>query len=133
MEPERGRALTILAALFAILAITNFAKFLPVTSDTGFVLFGTRLAGAANVVAGLIAGVVVGTYAFGIWGMRRWALPMSWCYAAYVIANGILFRLTYPIPAELGGKIFEIGYSIVATGTAVGTAMLLSQRKAELR
>ncbi len=95
---NRGKPLTALAVLFGLLAFSNFIKFVPVTDDTGFVLFGERLAGTANIVAGGIAGTILVVYAMGIWRLRRWALPLGWVYAAYVVVNSVCFRLRYPMP-----------------------------------
>ncbi len=130
--PERGRLLTILAVLIGVLALTNFAKPIAVTSDTGFVLFGERLAGLPNAVAGIIAGFVLLAYAAGIWRMRRWALTLGWVYAAYVVTNLVLFRLRNPMPVETGHQVFEIVYPLVAIAGAVGTAWLLSRRRVDL-
>ena len=132
MSPPRGRLLTVLSVLFGILGLSNFIKFVPVTNDTGFVLLGERLSGTGNVVAGVIAGGVLLTYAAGIWQLRGWAVPLGWVYAAWVVANSILFRLRYPMPSATGQLIFEVTYSVVAITIAVGTAILLSRRRAHL-
>ena len=132
MSPPRGRLLTVLSVLFGILGLSNFIKFVPVTNDTGFVLLGERLSGTGNVVAGVIAGGVLLTYAAGIWQQRGWAVPLGWVYAAWVVANSILFRLRYPMPSATGQLIFEVTYSVVAITIAVGTAILLSRRRAHL-
>jgi hypothetical protein len=118
--------------LFGLLAFSNFIKFVPVTDDTGFVLFGERLAGTANVVAGGVAGTILVAYAMGIWRLRRWALPLGWIYAAYVVVNSVCFRLRYPMPTATGQRIFELTYAVVAIATAVGTALLLTRRRDQL-
>jgi len=133
MTSDRGRVLTVLAVLYAILALSNLIKFLPLTDDTGFVLFGQRLAGTANVLAGLMAGAILIVYAAGIWRMRRWVLPLGWCYAAWVAANTVLFRVRYPMPAARGQQFFEVTYAVVAIGVSLGTALLLRRRRADLR
>ena len=132
MTANRGPTLTALAVLFGLLAFSNFIKFVPVTHDTGFVLFGERLAGTANTVAGVIAGTILAVYAVGIWRLRRWALPFAWAYAAYVVANSVFFRLRYPMPSALGQRIFEVTYAVVAIATAVGTALLLTRGRDQL-
>jgi hypothetical protein len=132
MIRPRGWLLSTLAALMGVLALTNFAKPIPVTSDTGFVLFGERLAGFPSAVAGVIAGLVLLAYAVGIWRLRKWALPLGWLYAAYVVINSALFRLRYPMPTETVHQVFEIAYAFVAIGGAVGTAWMLSRRRMDL-
>ncbi|MFN8640983.1 MAG: hypothetical protein U0802_04730 [Candidatus Binatia bacterium] len=54
MARSRGALLGTLAVLIAALALSNFAKPIPVTDDTGFVLFGRRLAGPASWLAGAV-------------------------------------------------------------------------------
>ncbi|SVD66667.1 uncharacterized protein METZ01_LOCUS419521, partial [marine metagenome] len=68
--------LKIFAALFAILAITNLLKpFQLLGDETGFVLFGTRLTGTANAVAGPLFGVFLLVYAWLIFTQNHVALP----------------------------------------------------------
>ncbi len=132
-QAQRGRALTIFAILFALLAVSNLLK--PPQfggARTGFVFFGQRLSGVANDIVGPAFGLFLAAYAFGIWTMRRWALPMAHAYATYVILNLILFsfRETQPDSAEY--KIFTVVYAAIAIGVSVGAAVLLTQRKTEL-
>jgi hypothetical protein len=66
--------------------------------------------------------------------MRRFALPMAWIYAGYVLINLLLFRFRTPQPADPSGaeQVFGIVYAIVALGFTFGTARTLSKRAAEL-
>jgi di/tricarboxylate transporter len=129
----RGTALTVFAILFAVLAGSNLLKpFQILGPQTGFVLFGERLEGAANAVAGPIFGLFLLAYAIGIWGMKRWALPLAWLYAAYVVVNLVLFRFRTETPPGVGYMIFGLVYMLVAIGVSGGAAWLLSRRKAEL-
>ena len=71
-ENTRGRALTVFAALFIVLAVSNFLKPLQVGGEqTGFVLFGRRLSGTPNTIAGPLFGAYLLVYAIGILGMKR--------------------------------------------------------------
>jgi hypothetical protein len=127
---ERGTGLTILAILFGILAVSNLLKPLQLLGpETGFVLFGERLTGTANAIAGPLFGVVLLTYAVGIWTMQRWALPLGRLYAAYVIANLVLFTFRTPSPPGIGYQIFGLVYAAVAIGCSVGAWYLLAQRQ----
>jgi hypothetical protein len=130
----RGRALSIVAVLLVLLAVSNFMKPLHMSEDQGFVFFGKRLAGTPNAVAGFVFGVYLLVYAAGIWGMRRFSLPMAWVYAGYVVLNLVLFGFRTPQPVSPTGaqQVFGVVYAIVAIGVSVGTARMLSRRRAEL-
>ena len=135
-NPTRGRALTIAAVLFAVLAVSNLAKPLRLGGEqTGFVFLGERLSGTANTVAGPLFGLYLLAYAVGIWGMRRWALPLGIVYAVYVIVNLALFPFRTPPPpgAGLGWQIFGIVYAVIAIGISAGAARLLARRRGDLR
>ena len=130
---RRGAALTTFAVLFAVLAVSNFMKpFRLGGEQTGFVLFGERLSGTANAVAGPVFGAFLLAYAAGIWRMKRFALEMAYAYAAYVILNLVLFNVRTPQPPGAGHLVFGIVYSAVAIGVSSGAAYLLAKRKPEL-
>jgi hypothetical protein len=134
--PSRGTALTTAAVLFAILAGSNLLKPFQILGDqTGFVLLGERLTGTANGVAGAVAGLYLAAYAAGIWGLRRFALPMGRLYAVYVALNLILFPFRTPLPpgAGMGERIFGIVYAAIALGVSWGTVRLLAARRGDLR
>jgi hypothetical protein len=128
---ERGRALTVFAVLFGVLAISNLLKPLQLGGEqTGFVLFGIRLSGLANAVFGPLFGLFLAVYAYGIWNMRRFALPMGHAYATYVVLNLIFFSFN-PNAATLS-VAFMAAYAAVAIGVSLGAAVLLTKRKADL-
>jgi len=132
-QAQRGTALTIFAILFGLLAISNFLKpFQFGGEQTGFVFFGSRLSGVANTVIGPLFGLFLAVYAYGIWNMKRFALPMGHAYATYVILNLILFTFRTPSPDSVGYKIFGAVYSAIAIGVSLSAAVLLTKRKAEL-
>jgi hypothetical protein len=132
---ERGPALTTAAVLFGVLAVSNLLKpFQLVGEETGFVFFGQRLDGGANAILGPLFGIYLLAYATGIWGMRRYALPLGRLYAAYVIVNLVLFSFRTPPPpgAGLEWKLFGLVYAAVAITVSVGTWRLLAKRQSEL-
>jgi hypothetical protein len=131
-QEERGRALTVFAVLFGVLAISNLLKPLQIGEQTGFVFFGQRLSGVGNMIAGPLFGIFLAVYAYGIWTMRRFALPMGHAYATYVILNLILFSFRTTTPDTVGYKIFGFVYAVIAIGVSLGAAVLLTQRKAAL-
>jgi len=125
--------LTTLAVLFAILASTDILKPLHLEGPTtGLVFFGERLSGTPNAILGPILGIILLSYAAGIWRMRRYAMYLGYAYAIYVTINLVLFSARNPPPASQGEMIFGIVYIILALALSWGTAILLSRRKADL-
>jgi hypothetical protein len=128
------RFLKTLAVLMGLMALSNFMKpvgqaFNP-GSSAGFVFFGTRLHGLANAVIGPLFGVLLATYAYGVWTRKRWAIPLAFAYACYVIANLVLFSMqATPEELSLG---FGLVYSTVAIGVSGGGALYLYSRRAAL-
>ena len=134
MRAERGPFLTVAAILFGILAISNLSKPLQIGPHTGFVLFGERLDGTANLIAGPVFGAILATYAYGVWTMRRWAVPLGGLYALYVILNLVLFPFRTPPPpgAGVGWQVFGLVYAAIAVGISGGAWWTLSKRRDEL-
>ena len=133
-DSRRGGGLTTLAILFAILALTDILKpFHLEGPTTGLVFFGKRLSGTPDAILAPILGIVLLTYAAGIWRMRRYALYFGYAYAIYVTINLVLFSARNPPPASQSEMIFGIVYIILALAFSWSTAILLSRRKVDLR
>lgn len=130
MESKRGWFLTVAAVLFALLALSNFLKPVLASADTGFVFFGRRLSGVPNDILGPVFGLILVAYVIAIWRMRRFALPLAWAYAAYVVANMVLFSLYTsdkpPSPA------FMVATLVLGLGVPIGSAIVLTQKRAQL-
>ena len=91
-DSRRGGALTILAILFAILAMSDILKpFHLEGATTGLVFFGKRLSGTPDAILAPILGIILLSYAAGIWRMRRYAMYLGYAYAIYVTANLVLY------------------------------------------
>jgi hypothetical protein len=130
---KRGTALTILAILFTLAAISDILKPLHLEGPTtGLVFLGRRLSGTPNAVLGPLLGVFLLIYAAGIWNMRRYALSLAYVYAIYVTLNLVLFVTRNPAPASQGEMIFGIVYSILALLLTWGSVILLRRRQPEL-
>ena len=129
-EKERGTLLTVFAVLFGILAISNFLKPLELDENTAFVFLGKRTTGTANMVLGPLFGLYLAVYACGIWKMKRFAMMMGHAYATYVFLNLALWPMRAPEGADTG--VFFAVYAVVALGVAATSAVILTQRKAEL-
>ena len=89
-------------------------------------LFGQRLTGTANAVVAPMFATFLAVYAYAIWQQRRWAVPMGMVYAAYVVANLVLWNFRKPEGADTG-LLFGIGYLVVALGVSCGSAYLLTR------
>ena len=132
-DSRRSGALTILAILFAILAVTDILKPLHLEGPTtGLVFFGKRLSGTPDAILGPLLGIFLLTYAAGIWRMQRYALILGYTYAIYVTLNLILFSARNPPPASQSEMIFGIFYIVFALAFSWGTAILLRRSKAAL-
>jgi hypothetical protein len=132
-DSKRGTLLTTIAILFAILAITDILKPLKLEGPTtGLVFFGTRQTGTSNMLLGPLMGLILLFYAAGIWRMRRYAVLLGWLYAVYVIANLVLYTRLNPPAQSSGEMIFGVVYMILAITITVGTAIILTRRRAEL-
>ena len=132
-ESKRTGFLTTIAILLVILAIMDFLKpFKLEGPTTGLVFLGIRRSGIANAILGPLIGLVLITYAAGIWRMRRYAMTLGWTYAVYVILNLILYVARNPTPQDPNEQIFGIVYSIVAITLTLGTAYMLTRRRAKL-
>jgi hypothetical protein len=130
---ERGAFLTIAAVLFGLLGVSNLLKPFQIGgAETGFVFFGQRLAGMANTIVGPLFGLTLLAYAIGIWGMRRWALPLAWAYAGYVLVNLFLFTMRNEGAFAADRRVFGIVYTAVALGISWGAALVLRRRADEL-
>jgi hypothetical protein len=132
---SRGAALTILAMLLALMAISNFHKPFSHHPGEGFVFFGTRLSGVANKIVAPIFGIMLVVYVYGIFAMRKFALPLGIFYAAYVIVNMPLFLVRYHDTAVMQEHTWAylVPYPFVAIGVSSGAAWLLYRRRADLR
>jgi hypothetical protein len=132
---SRGAALTILAILLALMAISNFGKPFSHNPGVGFVFFGSRLSGLPNMIVAPIFGIILAVYVYGIIAMRRFALPLGIVYATYVIVNMPLFVLRYHGTAVMQEHswAYLLPYPFVAIGVSSGAAWMLYRRKADLR
>ncbi|HEY2772760.1 MAG TPA: hypothetical protein VGK20_01780 [Candidatus Binatia bacterium] len=119
------------ALLFALMALSDAIKPFAYTADVGFVLFGQRQTGMANTVAALVFASLLATYAASIWQEKRLALTLGAAYAAYVIANLVLWNFRKPPGTELPLS-FIVPYLFSAVGVSNGAALLLWRHRERL-
>jgi hypothetical protein len=129
-ERSRGAALTIFAILFALLAISDFSKPLSHSPGIGFVFMGVRLTGTGNMIMGPLFGFLLLVFAYGIWTMRRYALPVAYIFTAWVIVNTVLFSMKHP--SEHPPLAFALASTAIGIGVPLATAIILSRRQGEL-
>src|SRR5438270_591141 len=118
---KRGVFLTVMAALFVVLGISDCTKVLQHhrSPNLGMVVFGHRFTSTVpNVMVGILFGVILFAYAYGIWSMRRWVLPLAIVYAFYVPVNLVLFWSQSGLPPPPVGSI--LGYLAVAFTGSIG-------------
>jgi hypothetical protein len=129
MNRNRGALLTAIAILFVLLAISDLMKpFHLEGPTTGFVFLGHRTHGLANDILGPLFGIILLAYAYGIWQLRGYAIPLGFAYAAYVLANLLLFA--HRNAAHNGSEaVFMIVYLVIALGISWGTPILLMRRR----
>ena len=134
-ERTRGVFLTVMAVLFAVLAVSNFTKALQHLQDPktlGIVIFGVRFETvASNLILGPLMGLVLAAYAYGLWTLKPWVAPLSVVYAFYVPVNLVLFwyRQTGPEIPALG---FILIYLAVSLTGSIGTALYLAYHRDKL-
>jgi len=131
---SRGTFLTVMAVLFVVLALSDFTKALQYANNPavgGLVVFGHKFEGVAiNLVLGPLFGMVLLIYAYAIWKMRAWVLPLSLVYAFYVPYNLVLFWFTHTAgPRSIGFIVF---YLAIALTGSVGTALYLAYHRERL-
>ena len=131
---SRGVFLTAMTVLFALLALSDFTKGLQYANDPavgGLVILGHKFQGVGiNLLLGPIFGIILATYAFGIWKLRAWVLPLAIVYAFYVPTNLVLFWSLHQLkPPGVG---FIVVYLILSVGGSVGTAIYLSYHRERL-
>ena len=134
VRPSRGIFLTVITALFVLLALSDFTKPLQFAHNPavgGLVIFGHRFQTvAALYVLGPIFGIMFLTYAYGLWNLRAWVLPFSIVYAFYVPYNLVLFWYTQPPgPRPIG---FIVIYLAIALVGSIGTAIYLAFHRERL-
>ena len=116
------------------MALSNFGKTFAHHSGVGFVFFGMRLSGTANMIVAPIFGIIIAVYVYGILAMRKFALPLGIVYAAYVIVNMPLFVLRYHGTAVMQEHswAYLVPYPFVAIGVSSGAAWMLYRRRDDL-
>ena len=126
-EKSRGTTLTIFAILFTLIAISNFLKPFHLFPNDGFVLLGTKLSGTANAIAGPLFGTIILLYAYAIWAMRKFAVPIAYGFVLCVILNMVMFTVKNHETRSL--PTINI---VVGIGVPLAAAIVLSRRSADL-
>jgi hypothetical protein len=124
--------LTVCALLFGLLAVSNFVKPFRLDPNVGFVFLGVKTHGIVNAILAPAFGLLLIIYAIGIWGMRRWVLPIAYFYALYVMVNLSLFSIRNAGSPQQPPPLFMAVYVVIAVGVSVGCALILHRRRDEL-
>jgi hypothetical protein len=128
-SPQRGAFLTVMAVLFVLLAISDFAKPFQAGHSAaagGIVEFGHKFHGVVpNMILGTLFGILFLFYAYGLWNMRAWVLPIAIAYAFYVPYNVVLFNY-FQEPGPRYSIVFTVVWLAVALTGSIGTAIYLA-------
>jgi hypothetical protein len=135
MQRKRGPFLTVMAVLLGILAVSDCTKALQHLHDPkvlGIVIFGVRFESVpSNLLLGVMMGVVLAAYAYGLWTLKPWVAPLSIAYAFYVPVNLALFWYFQTGP-EIPPLSFILLYLAVAYTGSIGTALYLAYHRDKL-
>lgn len=131
---ERGWFLSVMAVLFLLLAISDFTKpleFVFPTATSGIVEFGHKFRSVWHTaILGAIFGALFVIYAYGLWNLRRWVLPIAIAYAFYVPFNVVLFNRNHEEGAY--SLAFTVIWLAVALTGSIGTAIYLAYNREQL-
>jgi len=129
-----GWFLTTMTVLFVVLALSDFTKALQFANNPavgGLVIFGHKFHGVGhNLMLGPLFGVVLLIYAYGIWNLRAWVLPLSIAYAFYVPVNMVMFWSLHQLPPPT--VRFIVMYLFISLTGSVGTAIYLAYHRERL-
>jgi uncharacterized membrane protein (DUF2068 family) len=82
----------------------------------------------ANAIIGPLFGVLLAVYAYGVWTLKRWVVPLAAAYAVYVVINLVVFSLNPP-PGSQTGAVFMLAYALVAIAVSTGGALYLHRNR----
>jgi hypothetical protein len=128
VSTQRGMFLTVMAILFVVLAISDFTKAIQHANDPavgGLVIFGHKFTSTfATLTLGPLVGIFLLTYAYGLWSLKQWVIPLSVFYAFYVPTNMVMFWSLHQLnPPTVRFIVF---YLFVSLTGSVGTALYLA-------
>jgi len=121
--------LRVFAVLFGLRALTDVFK--PLGAGSGLVFFGKLVTGVPNVILAPLVGIYMLVYAYGLWHLRRFALPMAIAYAVYASINLVVFPILQSIPGGHGAGAYA-GFVAIGAGVCWGAVWLLRRRVATL-
>lgn len=125
---KRLTVLRVLAALIAVRSLGNLGK--PLGTGSGLVFLGYLLTGPLMWVLAPLLGLYMLVWAYGLWHLRAFAVPMGLAYIALVVVNVIGFPLHQQLPAGATLPMYAV-YALVAVGTpALALAILMQLRAA---
>ncbi|HVO24525.1 MAG TPA: hypothetical protein VMW56_12955 [Candidatus Margulisiibacteriota bacterium] len=121
--------LRVFAVLIAVRALTDVLK--PLGAGSGFVFFGRFLTGMACYILAPVVGVLMLVYAYGLWQLRRFALPMGVAYGALVTINLAVFPILQGLPARFNVWAY-VAFAVIGLAVSWGAVWLLLQRREQL-
>lgn len=132
---RRGMFLTVMAVLFAVLAVSDLTKALQHLLDPehlGVVIFGVRFESPlANLVLGATVATLLASYSYSLWRLHPMIVPLSIGYAFYVPTNLVLFWFRQTGDPQVS-VVFILLYLAVALPGSIGTALYIAYHRDEL-
>jgi len=124
MGDWKAMATKAIALVIGLRALLNFGK----PFGGGLVFFGKILRGAPNLILAPSLGIYMLVLVYGMWAMRRFALPMSAAYSIFVVFNIFLFPMFQAIPGGWGMGAYAVFGAVGIGGGLAGTWLLYAQR-----
>jgi len=129
MQDWKALATKVIAVVIALRALMNLGK--PFGSGR-LVFFGKLLSGFPNLVLAPALGIFMLVLVYGMWRLRRFALPMSVAYSALVVLNILLFPVFQTIPGGWSVATYFLTFGFIGVAGAVGATWLLYAQRAYL-
>ena len=124
---QRLVVLRVLAALFALRSLGNLGK--PLGTGTGLVFLGYLLTGPVMWLLAPLLGLYMLVWAYGLWTLRGYAVPMGLAYLALVVVNVIGFPLHQSLPPGATLPMYGV-YALIAVGAPALAIVILIRLRA---
>ncbi|MFN7953589.1 MAG: hypothetical protein U0610_17820 [bacterium] len=130
-QPQRGALLSTIAVLLGLQAISHLTMFAlhMWRPKLGVVFLGARFHSIpGNLVVGGALGAVLTAYAYGLWKLKAWVVPIAAGYALYMPVNLTVYWFLHPEIAQ-DRVFFWLAYHVVLLLGFVGAGLHVIQHR----